>query len=53
MAQWTAFIRKGKLLANESLALSQIVPILERLIMFALVTEDTISWDPKTLDWKK
>lgn len=29
VAQWTAFVRKGKLLANESLTLSQIAPILE------------------------
>jgi predicted nucleotidyltransferase component of viral defense system len=53
MAQWTAFIKKGKLLANESLALSQIAPILERLIMPVLTTEDAKSWDPKILDWKK
>lgn len=51
MAQWMAFVRKGKLLANESLALSQIVPILEKLIMSAITTENTKSWDPKTLDW--
>ena len=53
MAQWIAFIRKGKLLANESLALYQIAPILESLIMPALKTEGAKSWDPKTLDWKK
>ena len=53
LAQWRAFVRKGKLLANESLALSQIAPILERLIMPVLKTEDAKSWDPKNLDWKK
>ena len=53
MAQWTAFIRKGKLLANESLALSQIVPIIKKLIISVFATEDANSWDPKTLDWKK
>ena len=53
MAQWAAFIRKGKLLANESLALSQIVPIIKKLIMPVLATEVNKSWDPKTLDWKQ
>ncbi len=53
LAQWTAFIRKGKLLANESLALSQIVPIIKKLIMPVLETEVAQSWDSKTLDWKK
>ena len=53
LAQWTAFVRKGKLLANESLALSQIVPIIKRLIMSMFATEDAKSWDPKTLNWKK
>jgi hypothetical protein len=32
-AQWIAFVRKGKLLANESSALNQIVPIIEKLVM--------------------
>lgn len=53
LAQWTAFVRKGKLLANESLALSQIVPIIKKFIVSVLATQNTESWDPKTLDWKK
>lgn len=53
MAQWTAFIRKGKLLANENLALGQIVPVPKMLIIPALATDDTKSWDPKTLNWTK
>jgi hypothetical protein len=52
-AQWTAFVRKGKLLANESLALDHIVPIIEKLIMPALTAEDTLPWNPKTLEWEK
>ncbi|MFO0415707.1 MAG: nucleotidyl transferase AbiEii/AbiGii toxin family protein [Pseudomonadota bacterium] len=52
LVQWTAFIKKGKLLGDKSLAMSQIVPILERLIMSALIRRDVKSWDPKTLDWK-
>jgi len=51
--QWTAFVRKGKLLANESLALDQIVPIIEKFIMPALTTEEALAWDPKTLEWTK
>jgi hypothetical protein len=52
-AQWFAFVRKGKLLVNESLALDQIVPIIKKLIMPALAAEDTLAWDPKTLEWRK
>lgn len=52
-AQWIAFVRKGKLLANESLALDQIVPIIEKLIMPALAAEEALAWDPKTLEWRK
>jgi predicted nucleotidyltransferase component of viral defense system len=53
MAQWTAFIRKGKLVANESLALNQIVPIIAKLIMPALAADQVLAWDPKILEWKK
>jgi hypothetical protein len=53
VAQWTAFIRKGKLLTNESLALSQIVQILKRLIMPTLAKENYKSWDPETFSWSK
>ena len=49
-AQWIAFVRKGKLLANESLALDQIVPIIEKLIMPALAAEEALTWNPKTLE---
>jgi predicted nucleotidyltransferase component of viral defense system len=51
--QWIAFIRKGKLLANESLALNQIVPIIEKLIMPTLAAEAALEWDPKILEWRK
>jgi hypothetical protein len=51
--QLTAFVRKGKLLANESLALDQIVPIIEKLIMPALAAEEALTWNPKTLEWRK
>ena len=58
MVQWSAFIRKGKLLTLESATLKQVVPILEKFIMPAMVasTEDKRSdwiWDPKSLDWIK
>lgn len=52
-AQWIAFVRKGKLLANESLALDQIVPIIEKLIMPAIAAKEPLAWDPETLEWKK
>lgn len=52
-AQWIAFVRKGKLLAKESLALDQIVPIIEKLIMPTLAAEEALTWDPKTLKWRK
>jgi len=51
--QWTAFVRKGKLLANESVGLNQVVPIIEKLIMPALAAEAALIWDPKTLEWRK
>jgi hypothetical protein len=51
LAQWTAFVRKGKLLAYESLALNQIVPILEKFILSPLTKKGNSSWDPKTLNW--
>ncbi len=53
MAQWTAFIRKGKLLANESLDLNEVVPILEKLIM-NIISESKYAgkiWDPKMMKW--
>lgn len=51
--QWTAFIRKGKLLTNESLALSQIVPILEKFIMPILAESKDAGkiWSPKAMEW--
>lgn len=52
-AQWIAFVRKGKFLANQSLALDQIVPIIEKLIMPALAAEEALAWDPKILEWRK
>ncbi len=51
--QWTAFVRKGKLLANESVDLNQVVPIIEKLIMPALAAEAALRWGPKTLEWRK
>lgn len=53
MAQWTAFIRKGKLLANEFIALGQIVPILEKLIMPILSGGKDAGkiWSPKAFEW--
>jgi predicted nucleotidyltransferase component of viral defense system len=58
MAQWSAFIRKGKLLAPESITLKQVVPILEKFIVPAIMpsTESENSdwiWDPKSMDWIK
>ncbi len=52
-AQWIAFVKKGKLLANDSLALDQIVPIIEKLILPALAAEEALAWDPKTLEWRR
>lgn len=52
MAQWTAFIRKGRLLSDESLALDRITPIIERFIMPALSAEMNLAWDPGTLEWR-
>ena len=52
-AQWIAFVRKGKLLVNESWSLDQIVPIIKKLIMPALAAEESLAWDPKTLEWEK
>jgi predicted nucleotidyltransferase component of viral defense system len=52
-AQWTAFVKKGKLLADESLDLNQIVPGIEKLIMPALAADKVLAWDPKILEWKQ
>jgi len=49
--QLTAFIRKGSLLADESLVLDRIIPIIEKLIMPALSAEMKLAWDPGTLEW--
>jgi hypothetical protein len=51
--QWSAFVRKGKLLAIDSLALNQIVPVIEKLIMPILADGEVLDWDPKTLEWRK
>jgi hypothetical protein len=53
IAQWVAFLRKGKFLVAESLALNQILPILRKFIMPAIVAEELLTWDPKTLKWIK
>lgn len=58
MAQWSAFIRKGKLITPESITLKQVVPILEKFIMPAIMvsTESENSdwiWNPKSMDWIK
>ena len=58
MTQWSAFLRKGKLLAAESTTLKQIVPILEAFIMLA-IKESTESensdriWNYKSMSWIK
>lgn len=52
-AQWIAFVRKGKLLENESFSLNQIVRIIKKLILPALAAEVPLAWNPKTLKWEE
>lgn len=57
MKQWSAFVRKGKLLASASETLDQIIPILKNFIMpviskaMAANVRAMDLWDPKTLKW--
>lgn len=58
LAQWSAFVRKGKLLTLDSITLKQVVPILEKFIM-PVITASTESenvdriWDPQSMGWIK
>lgn len=51
-AQWTAFIKRGNLLADERLGLLQIVPVLKNFVMPALTRNNIITWDPLLLTWQ-
>lgn len=44
IAQWNAFLRKGKLLDNKSIDLNEITTILEQLIMHLLFSNDIQYW---------
>lgn len=57
MAQWSAFIRKGKFLSPDSITLKQVVSILERFIVpiiresTASETTDNYIWNPMSMMW--